>query len=130
MAEVICAYTEYMFLLISSSWQDNPENTIHKLSSASSEMVCYKLFCIDHDLSMVFSICQRLPQCKSVKSANAIIVRFRSYADHTLVWESKTRLNGTWLTLSENFDSDTAYNRKKLYYIFKEVSHRKSGFEK
>ena len=71
--------------------------------------------------SMVFSRCHRLPQGKSVKSTPAIIVRFRSYADRTLVWESKTRLKGTGFTLSENFDSDTAYNRKKLYPIFKKA---------
>ena len=71
--------------------------------------------------SMVFSRCHRLPQGKSVKSAPAIIIRFRSYADRTLVWESKTRLKGTGFILSENFDSDTAYNRNKLYPIFKKA---------
>ena len=37
------------------------------------------------------------------------------------MWESKTRLKGTGFTLSENFDSDTSYNRKKLYPIFKKA---------
>ena len=37
------------------------------------------------------------------QECTALIARFRSHADRTLVWKSKTRLNGTGLTLSGNF---------------------------
>lgn len=53
------------------------------------------------------------------KPNRPIIVRFRDYADKSMVWAARSNISNDSLFISENFSAETEYNRKKLYIIYK-----------
>ena len=52
-----------------------------------------------------------------------IIVRFKDYADKSMVWAARNKIRTDSLYISENFSAETEFRRRKLYIIYK---HAKS----
>lgn len=68
-----------------------------------------------------FVRCHRLRESKN-NNTRPIIVRFYRYSDRELIWSKVTHLKGKFpYSMSEDFPSEVAFRRNKLYPIFKKA---------
>lgn len=71
--------------------------------------------------SMIFTRCHRVGMQRLTGGSRSILVRFRSFTDRSMVWSARLKLKETRISLAESFDTETAYNRRKLFPIFKKA---------
>ena len=77
--------------------------------------------------SVKFVRCHRLgfkPQGAQRAWVRPIIVRFYNFGDRCRVWSARKELANTGYSMSENFSTQTEYNRRKLYPLFRAAKKR------
>lgn len=96
--------------------QDNPENCESKIKNVLGNVMH-----IDNVDNIDIEKCHRLGQ----KKGAPIIVRFQSFKDRAKIWNLKSSLKDSKISISEDFPHETINKRKTLFPIMMQA--RKKG---